>query len=146
MQTILIFVAIYGAMIATAFWEAYVEGRNPWDKRKSGWKLRFGKGFVLPAYHFYLFIITFPLLLTLPFMIYGWNTRLFGVVLSAYVTGLVLEDFTWFIVNPSVQLQEFWTDFTDYYPWIKINGKKIVPVGYILGVAIAVLSWCFLWR
>ena len=146
MNTILIFIWIYGAMIAMSFWEAYVEGRNPWDKRKLGWKIRWSKNFVLPAYHFYVFGVMWPLLLTLPFIIYGWNTRLFGIILSAYFSGIIIEDFGWFLVNPAVKLKEFWSDFSNYYPWLKIRGKKIIPLGYIFGVFIAVVSWYFLWR
>lgn len=132
-------------MIANSFWEAYVEGRNPWDKRKLGWKLSY-RGFTLPAYHFYLFFVTYPLLLTLPFVIFGWDSRLFGVVVSAYLSGLVIEDFGWFIVNPEVELREFHTPFSDYYPWFKIGTQKIVPWGYILGPIAALVSWYFLWR
>ncbi|OGJ20030.1 hypothetical protein A3K73_03925 [Candidatus Pacearchaeota archaeon RBG_13_36_9] len=146
MNVLLIFIWIYAAMIAMAFWEAYAEGRNPWDKRKLGWKVQLSRNFVFPAYHFYVFWVMWPLLLTLPFVIYGWDSKLFGVLASAYFSGMVLEDFFWFIVNPAVKFSEFWTDFTDYYPWIKVGKKKIIPWGYVLGVAVAVLFWWFLWR
>jgi hypothetical protein len=132
-------------MISMSFWEAYVEGRNPWDKNKLGWKIKMGK-FCLPAYHFYVFWIMWPLLLVLPLAIYGWDARLFGILLSAYLSGMVLEDFGWYLVNPAVKLREWFTDFSDYYPWIKIGGKKIVPAGYILGILGAILSWYFLWK
>ncbi len=132
-------------MIANSFWEAYVEGRNPWDKRKLGWKITM-RGFTLPAYHFYLFFVMYPLLITLPFIIFGWNTRYFGIVLSAFLSGLVIEDFGWFVVNPVVELREFYTPFSDYYPWFKIGGRKIVPLGYLFGIFGALLSWYFLWR
>lgn len=129
-----------------AFWEAYVEGRNPWDKRKLGWRIKLGKNFVLPAYHFYVFFIMWPVLLTLPFIIYGWNSKLFGILVSAYFSGMIIEDFLWFVVNPAVKLKEFWSDFSDYYPWVKINGRKIIPLGYILAFLVAISSWYFLWR
>jgi len=78
MNTLLIFIWIYGAMIAMSFWEAYVEGRNPWNKRKLGWEIKLGKYFVLPSYHFFVFLVMWPLLLSLPLVIYGeyqivWN-------------------------------------------------------------------------
>lgn len=144
MQTALIFACVWGAMIANSFWEAYVEGRNPWGMRKLGWTLRLGK-FTLPAYHFYLFFVTYPLLLAVPLVAHGWDTKLFGILVSAYASGLVIEDFLWFVVNPVVRLKEFWTPFSDFYPWIKLNGKKIIPLGYPCGLAIALLSWFFLW-
>jgi len=133
-------------MIAMSFWEAYVEGRNPRNKRKLGWEIKLGKYFVLPSYHFFVFFVMWPLLLSLPLVIYGWNTRLFGILFSAYISGTLVEDFGWFVVNPEVKLKEFWTDFSDYYPWLKIKGKKIVPLGYIVGILISLLSWYLFWR
>ncbi len=145
MNTILLFFWIYAAMISMSFWESYVEQRNAWGKNKLGWKLRIGK-YVLPAYHFYLFWVMLPLLLTLPFIISGWDFRLFGILVSAYFSGMVIEDFMWYVVNPAVKLREFYSKFSDYYPWLRIGKKKVVPVGYIFGIAIAVLSWYFIWK
>lgn len=133
-------------MFAMSFWEAYVEGRKPWDKGKLGWELKFGKRFVMPAYHFYVFVVMWPMMLSLPLIINGWDTKLFGILVSAYATGMIIEDFGWYVVNPVVNIKEFWTDFSNYYPWFKIKEKKIVPSGYIYGVIVAFLSWYFLWR
>lgn len=146
MKTLVIFIWIYAAMIAMSFWEAYVEGRNAWDKGKAGWKLRIGKGFVISAYQFYIAVIMLPLLISLPLVVNGWNTKLFGILASAYLSGLVIEDFFWYVVNPKVKLREFWSSFSDYYPWIRIRGKKVIPWGYLLGILLAVLSWWFLWK
>lgn len=143
---IYIFILIWTAMIALSFVEGYVEGRHPWHHRKLGWKFKLPGGYVYPAYHFYLFIVMLPCLISLPLVIYGWDTRLFGILVSAYFSGLVIEDFCYFIVNPAVKFREFWTDFTDYYPWIKIRGKKIVPQGYVWGILVSIASWHFLWR
>lgn len=136
---------IWLAMIAMGFWESYIEGRNAWCKKKLGWKLNI-RNFCFPAYHFYCFWIMWPLLLILPLIVYGWDLRLFGILLSAYFSGMVIEDFTWYVVNPVVKFREFFTSFSDYYPWIKINNRKIIPWFYIIEILIAVLSWYFLWR
>ena len=133
-------------MISLSFVEAYVEGRNPWDKRKVGWKLKLPGGYVFSGYHFFLFVILLPFLLTLPLVIYGWNKRLFGILLSAYLTGIIIEDFVYFIVNPVVKFREFWSSFTDFYPWIKLKGRKIIPSMYIAAGIMAILSWYFLWK
>jgi len=146
MNTVYIFVWIWAAMIALSFVEGYVEGRNPWHHRKLGWKIKLPKGYLYPAYHFYLFVIMLPLLITLPLVINGWDLELFGILMSAYFSGLIIEDFCYFIVNPAVKFSEFWTEFTDYYPWIKIKGKKIIPQGYVWGVLASLASWYFLWR
>ena len=146
MNALLIFLWIYMAMIAMSFWEAYIEGRNSWDKGKLGWKIKIGKSFILSAYCFCIFGLMWPLLLTLPFIAYGWNTKLFGIIVSAYLSGMIVEDFGWYVVNPAVKLKEFWSSFSDYYPWLRIKGKKIIPWGYILGIVGAILSWYFLWK
>lgn len=146
MGPLLIFLWIYAAMIALSFVEAYVEGRNPWAKKKVGWQITLPGGYKFTSYHFFLFFVMIPLFLTLPFIIYGWNTRLFGIILSAYFSGVVIEDFVYFIVNPVVKFREFFSSFTDYYPWIKIKGKKIIPLGYVIFIALAISSWYFIWR
>lgn len=145
MNTILIFVWIYAAIVAMSFWEAYVEQRNAWNKGKIGWELRIGR-FTLPAYHFYVFWVMWPLLLTLPFVIFGWDERVFGVIVSAYFSGMVVEDIMWYVVNPAVKFREFFSSFSDYYPWVRISGRKVVPVGYVLAFAVSVASWLFFWR
>jgi len=144
MKILLIFIWIYMAMIAMGFWEAYVEGRNPWDRRKLGCKIKFGK-YVLTGYHFFLFVIMLPLLFSLPLIIYGWDLKLFGILLSAYFSGTVIEDFTWFLVNPAVSIKkDFNPRFASYYPWLKI-GKFQIPLSYPLEILIALLSWYFIW-
>lgn len=145
MQPVFIFIWIYAAMVAMSFWESYVEKRNAWDKGKLGWEIKI-RNFILPAYHFYVFWVMWPLLLTLPFVIYGWDARIFGIIVSAYFSGMVIEDFMWYVVNPAVKLKEFYTHFSDYYPWLKIGDKKIIPWGYVFAITVSVLSWYFLWR
>ena len=144
MSTLLIFIWIWAAMIATSFWESSVEGRNAWDKKKLGWRLKIGR-YVLSAYHFWLFMVMFPLLITLPLIVSGWDTRLFGILLSAFVSGVVMEDIMWFVVNPAVKFSEWNPEFAGYYPWIRIRSINI-PIMHVIGVLIALLSWFFFWR
>lgn len=132
-------------MIATSFWEAYSEGRNSWSKGKLGWKKKF-LGIEITAYHFFLFVIMYPALLALPLIVSGWNAELFWILVIAYITGLVIEDFFWYVVNPAVKLKEFYTSFSDYYPWIRIGKKKqkIVPVFYVVAIVLAAIIWIWL--
>ena len=116
-------------MASLSFVEAYVEGRNPWDRRKLGWKLRLGR-FCLPAYHFHLFFLTLPLLLALPLAVAGWSLPLFGLLLSAYLSGIVIEDVLWYVVNPVVSWKEFGPEFVDYHPWVRV-GPWSIPVGHV---------------
>ncbi len=136
---------VYLAMIATSFWEAYVEGNHPWDKGKLGWKLKIGNYTVLTAYHFWLFFIMYPVLMTLPFIIFGFDWRLFGIVLSAYSSGVIVEDFGWFLVNPKFSIKWWNPKHVTWYPWLKC-GKLAIPLFYIVGIVISLLSWYFLWR
>ncbi|RJQ36555.1 hypothetical protein C4559_04795 [Candidatus Microgenomates bacterium] len=144
MNTVLIFAWVYLAMIAMSFWEAAVEGSNAWDKGKNGWKIKFGK-YCFTSYHFFIFFIMWPLMLTLPLVINGWDVKLFGVLASAYFSGIALEDIMWFAVNPKVELSDFNPKFANYYPWIKI-GKISIPLMHTIGIALSILCWYFIWR
>ncbi|MFH1833249.1 MAG: hypothetical protein ABH816_03780 [Candidatus Levyibacteriota bacterium] len=145
MNIFLIFTWIYLAMIAMSFWESEVEGRKVWDKGKLGFKIHLGK-YCLPAYHIFLFWVMWPLLLSLPLIIYGWNLKLFGILASAYLSGIVIEDFMWFIVNPAIKFKDsFNSQFASYYPWLKL-GKFEIPVLYLVGLTLSVLSWYFIWK
>ncbi len=146
MNILIIFLWIYAAMLSMSFWEAYAEGRNAWDKGKQGWKIKIISHFTLTGYHFFLFAVMWPLVLSLPLITHGWDKQLFGILLSAYMSGVVIQDFGWYVVNPKVKLAEFWTEFSNYYPWLRIGKKKIIPWGYILGLLIAIASWFFIWK
>jgi hypothetical protein len=145
MKTLFIFFWIFLAMIATAFWEAYSEGRNSWAKGKHGFKISI-LGLEITGYHFFLFGVMYPILLLLPFVIFGWNWEYVGITISAYFLGMIIEDICWYIVNPVVQFHEFWSDFSNYYPWIRYKNIKIVPLLYIFNIVIAFTSWYVLWK
>ena len=144
MGVFLIFIWVYAAMIATSFWEAYVEGNKPWDKGKLGWKIKYKGKVILTAYHFWLFFVMYPLLLSLTFVIYGFNWNLLGILVSAYFSGLVIEDFFWFIVNPVFKFKNWNSKHVTWYPWVKILDFEI-PLYYLFSIAIAFLSWYFIW-
>ena len=145
MEAFFIFAWVYCAMFATSFWEAYVEGKNAWDKKKLGWKLRYKHYVILTAYHFWLFIIAYPLLVFFPMLFVGPDIATFGMILSAYVTGLIVEDFFWFIANPVFKFRDWNSKKVKWYPWVKV-GRVEIPLYYVLGILIAILSWHFLWR
>jgi len=145
MKEVLVFVLVYVAMVAMSFWESCIEGRNAWARRSLGWRLHIWKRYTLTEYHFFVFVVMFPALLSLPLVVNGWDTRLFGVLLSAYASGLVLQDVLWFVVNPVVHLSDWNPRFAKYYPWFVI-GRLRMPVFYLVGIAFALASWYFLWR
>lgn len=145
MNVLLIFIWIYAAMIANSFWEAYVEGKHPYDEDKLGWKIKYKGHVILTAYHFYLFFVMHPLLLSLPLIIYGFNWKLFGILVSAFFSGVIIEDFFWFVVNPAFKLRNWNSKHVKWYPWIKIGSFEI-PFYYLVGISVTILSWYFIWR
>jgi len=142
MNVLLTFIWVSVAMIAHSFWESSVEGRNAWDKNKYGWKIRFAKNLSLTRYHFWLFVVYLPLILIiLPLVIAGFSWKLFGILLSAYWSGMVVEDFFWFVVNTEIRFKDSWNPrFASYYPWIVI-GKFRIPALYIIGIILSIITW-----
>ena len=145
MVVLTVFGFIWGAMIAAGIWESCAEGRYIWGQKTLGWRIPLGK-YHFTEYHFFLFIVMLPLLFLLPLALSGWNIRLIGIMISAVSSGYVLEDITWYISNPKVKMKEFFSSFSDHYPWFKIGKRKIIPIGYVLGIVIALLSWYLIWR
>lgn len=145
MDTKTIFLFIWAAMIAMAFWESSAEGRNAWNKTKVGWKIKIGRYTVLTRYHFWIWVM-WIIILTFPLALTNWEISTLGKLISALLIGFIIEDFCWYLVNPQVRLKEFYSPFSDYYPWIKIGKQKIIPVFYLTNVILALLSWYFLWK
>ena len=145
MNILLTFIWVYVAMIAHSFWEAYAEGANGWASAMNGWRFRISKHIELTAYHFWLFFIELPMLFTLPLIMFGWDLRVFGVLVSAFFSGIIIEDFFWFVVNPVFPFKDWNPNKVKWYPWLRI-GRINIPWNYILGILIAVLSWYFLWK
>lgn len=144
-NTIGIFIWVYAAMIAMSFWESSVEGRKTWDQGKFGWKIKIGN-YCFPEYHFFVFIIMWPILLSLPLIISGWDLKLAGILASAYFSGIVVEDLMWHVVNPAVSFKEsFNSKFSNYYPWIRLGNFEI-PFLYLLGALPSLLIWYFIWK
>ncbi|RJQ17257.1 hypothetical protein C4573_04360 [Candidatus Woesearchaeota archaeon] len=141
-----IFIITILAMIATGFWEAYMEGAHPWAEQQVGWTIQITKSYSLTAYHFFAFWIMFPLLLIVfPMVLLGFSWQLLGITISAFSVGLLVEDFTWFLVNPKFPLRNFNSANVKWYSWLKL-GKFEIPLGYVIGIVISIASWFFLWR
>ena len=145
MQTLFIFLVIWLAMIAHSFWESSVEGKNAWGKNKYGWTLKLAKNLSLTRYHFWLFVVYMPLIfILLPLVVAGFSIKLFGILLSAYFSGMVIEDFFWFVVNTEIKFKDSWNPkFASYYPWIGFGNYK-VPLFYFLGFCISIIIWFLL--
>lgn len=134
-QDWIIFFFIQAAMIATAFWESYIEGPNGWAKNQVGWKIQFGN-FTYTAYHIWLYYIMIPLLLALPLIVTGWDHHLFWILVFSYMIGATVEDFMWFVVNPAYPLKKFNPKDTTWHPWFQI-GRFYLPIPYLIRLVLA---------
>lgn len=133
---IIIIALVWAAMIASGVWESSVEGRNTWDRGKTGWKLEL-PGIVLTKYHVFLFWIAFPLLLALPLVV-AFSWELVRTLAFAYAAGLSIQDFSWFVSNPLWPMRDFTPEKVDWYPWLRI-GRFAVPAGYVASAIACVL-------
>lgn len=143
MNVLIIFVWVISGFIGMAYWEAYIEGKHPWASKQVGWKKKISKRFTLTAYHFWLNVML-VFFLTLPLAINGWDTKLFGVILSAAAIGFVIEDIMWFVANPYFSLKKLNPKQANWYPWINIGIIKI-PMLHVVGILLSIGSWYFLW-
>lgn len=144
MDELLIIGYILLVFISIGFWEAYVEGRNGWAAKSCGWRLKIGNR-VLTAYHFWAWLIMIPMFLMLPLAIYGFDAKIFGILIIGYFLGTIVEDFTWFLVNPKVKLKEFNPRFAKWHNWWNILGLKI-PDFYIVYPLISLIIWLLVVR
>ena len=142
MNEILILIYILLVFISIGFWEAYMERRSGWASKSSGWRIKLGKR-TLTAYHFWSWLIMIPMFLMLPLVIFGFNSKIFGILAAGYFFGVVVEDITWFLVNPEVKLSEFNPKFAKWHRWWNILGFKI-PDFYIYYPLIAIIIWLLL--
>ena len=145
MNYTLILIYILFVFVSIAFWEAYIEGRHGWAAKSVGWKMKKDLFFIkgITAYHFWSWIIMIPMFLALPLVIYGWDLKLFGVLLTGYLWGAVLEDFLWFVVNPAFPFKNYNPRKVYWHKWVKI-GKLELPQGYFIYFALGLIVWLVL--
>ena len=127
---------IWAAMIATGVWESSSEGVRSWAKGKTGWKIG-KKPWVLTQYHFFLFWVTFPLLLSIP-LVLSYSHELLRTIAFGYVTGAIIQDFSWFVFNPRWGLSRFTPEYVEWHAWMRI-GPITIPVLYVIGAALALI-------
>lgn len=144
LRDLAIFLTIQIAMILFASAEAYMEGKKGWKWNPAWWRIRLPNGYTYTAYHVFIYILFFPLILiVLPIVVAGWDRHLFLLLIFSYVVGGRVEDFTWFVVNPLHPLSKWNPRETRWYPWMKI-GSFHLPVAYVVHSLIAVVLFIFL--
>jgi len=138
-KEILIFLVIQLAFVSWSFWEAYMEGDTGWKWNPKWWRINLPRGYTYTAYHVWAFLIFAPIVfIILPLIVAGFSWRFFWLLLAAVLLGTTLEDFMWFVVNPSYPLSKWNPNETKWYPWFKL-GRLHLPISYIVKIVLATL-------
>jgi len=142
MKDIFIFLYIQLIFLSIGFWEAYLEGKGGWAANQCGWRIKFWPR-SLDAYHFWCWVIMIPMFLILPFIIFGFVWHYFWLVIASALIGTVLEDFTWFVVNPEFPLRDFNSEKVKWHKWWKF-GKFEIPDFYIPFLIAGIVILCLI--
>lgn len=135
-----VFAYVLLVFISIAFWEAYMEGEHGGASMQVGWGANLW-GWRLNAYHFWLWWVTVPAFLCLPLVVESQlNVHLFGVLLASYYVGTIIEDFSWFVINPYWGLSKFTSRAVTWNDWITL-GYTEIPRFYVTNLLAATLSW-----
>lgn len=158
---------LFGLAVLLAKLEIQVEGPHGWGSALPTWKIEapvlrwFLQGKPLTGYHVYLLTFLFALF-HFPALLRGWSGEMELLILAAFVTLLLYEDFLWFTLNPYFGWQRFSAQYVwwfpqwigpfpkDYYAWtvvgmilIAIRGKYAVTEQWFPTMAPAYEHWLF---
>jgi len=110
-----------------AFWlakvEIQIEGSEGWAKNLPTWRIEkhwlldvFWGGRPMTGYHFW--IMTFVLILFHEgfFFAPSWNIYLEARVIGGFTLLWLVEDFLWFVVNPTFGIQKFKKEYIKWHP------------------------------
>ena len=79
-------------------------------------------------------------------LIFNFDFHLFWLIVANYFFGLVIEDFSWFIVNPKWGgLKNFNSEKVYWHRWHKF-GRFEIPDFYIYFLALGVIVLVFLYN
>lgn len=139
----IIFIILVAFFIAKL--EIQIEGKDGWAKSLPTWKVKnkltnlISEDYPFTGYHFWAFftLITF---IHLPFFIgTPWSLNLEIKLLSILFLITIIEDFLWFVLNPSFGIRKF---NSKYAPWHKWIGP--IPLTYvILIIGTCLLMWAY---
>jgi hypothetical protein len=89
---------------------------------------------------FWIFTITIPLFLLIAIIVHGFESKFFGVLLIGYFIGTILEDFFWFVVNPSFGVTKFNSEYATWLKWSDFGFFEL-PTSYIYNFLLALVCW-----
>ncbi|MEM5800660.1 MAG: hypothetical protein QXD54_03710 [Candidatus Aenigmatarchaeota archaeon] len=130
-QYVSIFFLILLAFFFLSFAEIAVEGPYGGATKSYGWKIQIYDSVYLREYHFFLFYLTIPTLLSISIILVGFDLRLISILILGYSIGSILEDFCWFAFNPYYGIHKFSPEFYTWTIWINVLGLKI-PILYFI--------------
>ena len=123
-----------------AKFEINVEGKDGWAKNLPTWRknnqitrLFFGD-YDLTGYHFWFFIMSLTFL-HFPYfvgLIFSWSLEL--KIMAVFFLGVALEDFLWFVLNPSFGIKKFnknsgvWLKWVGFIPVIDLTYLVILAL------------------
>ena len=123
-----------------ALLEIQIEGRNGWARRLPTWRITnsftrwFGQDRCITGYHFYFFLL-FLVLAHFPFVFITWTLKTEFLILSYLLLFSPLEDFLWFVFNPSYGLGRFNNKYVFWHRWVlglPVDYWIEVPIGLVL--------------
>lgn len=141
-MTYLIFFWVLLGFVGLAFLERSVEGDLGGGEGTGGWRKTFF-GYRLKEYHFWLWYVVVPIFVFSPLVVGGWDIHLFGVLAVAYLSGGVLEDFVYFLVNPHFGIKKWNSKFGTWMPWYRV-GRIEIPKFYVRNLVASFVVWLVL--
>ena len=155
-ESVIVGTALWLVVLALAYWEVQIEGRNPWAGALPCWRKTvswFPKE--LTGYHAGLVSYTLALIAftttacAFVLRIYGIEIPIgfFGTLILLLLSTVVLlstfEDFMWHIVNPYQDEYGLHTFVKKEYPAFKGIFVGIVPIDYIGLTALSFVLACW---
>ena len=140
------FVLMVVGAIGLALWEIQIEGKDGWASELPCWKIenkwifRILGGRPLTGYHFYM--VTFLILmLHFPAVFVDWSFGKELLVWGFSFGMLLIEDFSWFLLNPHYGLSKFrrgeipwhhhwWGPVPDFYWWFVAIAAVLIYFGW----------------
>lgn len=132
MRNIIIFIVEILAITSFSFWAVAIEGAKGGELDKL-----FYNGM---SANFLIFCLTLPLFLALPIIAKWFDSKLIGTLLTGVFVGGILEDFTWFVINPAFGIQKFNSTYATWLRWVNLGFFEL-PDLYIISLFLALLSW-----
>jgi len=93
----------------------------------------------LPTFS-WIFSLMVVLFFLIPAIITRFNSKLIGAFTLGYLIGSVLENFFWFMINPSFGLAKFSSSYVSWLSWVRI-GYLEVPEFYLISGILSIILW-----